>query len=532
MTDLIHIYQVPLQRASSEASSTSSTLANSHASHASNDLIGLADLTLIPGATKAFSIEQIPRDAGDVEVASLTLSLANEDFDLEVITTEDEQIHQESFWFSLDEVPAKKTLSIGRSSMVKILPKPPKLRIETRNVASIYYTNEIIDIDLWVRNEEDEDANVTIEARVLGSTKPLPHIKWTSPQKGGEMTEENAVDGPIDQKKDTHVSKTIGALPSSTDQSHGVRMQALSEAADYILEVRARYHLLSDPETPISKFCSTEIFVQLPFEVSYGFTPLVDPTPWPSYFDVEEIDKDSKDIEGGRIAPANGLTQKWLLTSRLYSLASEALAIENTDLRITEIHEAAVCNITSDTEGTPQSTMIASNDIQERDFILKCQKTDLEDRRSTFLDLRLGVSWHREGSQGPPTVTYLAVPELAIPFGEPRVLATARHGEVAPGVIHLEYLMENPSTYALTFNVTMDTSEEFAFSGPKNVSLGLLPLSRHSVRYNLMPLVKGSWISPQLRVFDTHFHKALKVNASEGIRSEKKGLSIWVDADG
>ena len=78
----------------------------------------------------------------------------------------------------------------------------------------------------------------------------------------------------------------------------------------------------------------------------------------------------------------------------------------------------------------------------------------------------------------------------------------------------------------------MDTSEEFAFSGPKNVSVQLVPLSRYSHRYTLLPFVKGVWISPHFRVYDTYFQKTLKVNATEGMRSDKKGVSIWVDSDG
>ncbi len=528
---LVHIYGVPLQRASPEASLTPTSPATSKASQFANDLTGLANLTIVPGATKAFSIDHVPRDAGEAEVASLTLCLNEDDFDLKVIITEDEQLHQSVFWVSSETGPTVKTLKSGRSSTVKILPKPPKLQIECRNVALTYYTDEVIDIDVWVMNDEDEEANVTLEARLVGSGGPLPHIAWTSAEEDEELRAQSAEAEQLGQSEKTSISQAIGNVASSSEQSHGVHIHALPDAGDYVVEVRARYYLLSDPETPISKFSSANIFIKLPFEVSYSFTPMINPEPWPSYFNVDELGAESEDA-GGKEEQANGLIQMWQLMSRIYSLASEAFNIDHVDPRVLEIHEAASCNITPGPEDTSKLTSIAPNDLQERSFHLKAQKTDLEDRRSTFLDLRLEVSWRRGGSQKAPTVTYLAVPELVIPFGEPRVLATAKNGEEPPGVIHLQYVIENPSTYALAFSLTMDPSEDFAFSGPKNVSVELLPLSRHTVPYNLMPLVKGAWITPQLRVFDTHFHKALKVNATEGMRSDKKGLSIWVNADG
>jgi solute carrier family 25 protein 38 len=78
----------------------------------------------------------------------------------------------------------------------------------------------------------------------------------------------------------------------------------------------------------------------------------------------------------------------------------------------------------------------------------------------------------------------------------------------------------------------MEPSEDFAFSGPKYKTLQLLPLSRQTVRYNLIPSVWGEWIAPQLIVMDQYFNKRLRVSATEGMRSEKKGgVLVWVPSD-
>ncbi|KAL6718001.1 hypothetical protein ACLMJK_004086 [Lecanora helva] len=525
------IYQLPLTRVSPKSSLMTSDIAVTEDNHPANDLMGSADLTIVPGATKVFLIEQIPREAEDVEVASLTLCLKEEQFDLDVILTEDEQISEPTLWLPSEVGLVKKTLKAARSSAVKILPKPPKMRIEVREIASIYYTDEIVCLNLWVMNEEDEEASVTLEARVIPSKGPLPCIYWEALQKGGGPEAEHLMNHSLDEQKNTTISKFVGNVTSYSNQSHRICVQGVPEAAEYTLEVRARYYLVSDPETLISKFNSARIPITPAFEVSYSFMPVIANEPWPSYFDVDELGDAEEDSADEGAQSAKGLTQTWVLTPRLYSLASESLDIHHFSPRILEIHDAALCDITPSAKDTSELISIPPNEVQERNFTLKAQKIDLEDRRSTFLDLRMEIVWQRKNSKNPTCISHLAVPELVIPFGEPRVLAIARTGDTPPGVTHLSYVIENPSTYALTFNVTMDPSEEFAFSGPKNVSVETLPLSRHTIQYNLMPLVKGTWISPQLRVFDTHFHKALKVSATEGMRSDKKGLSVWADAE-
>ena len=530
-SDGLHlIYQVPLQTASPEAPSTPSDQVALKNSQLANDLVGFAELRICPGATKALSLSQIPRDAGEVEVASLTLCMNEDDFDLEVVATEDEQLHQDFFWTSSDAGPIATTVKNSRSSVINILPKPPKIRVELRNLASTYFTDETIALALWIVNEEDEAADVTMEARIIGSGESLPHIVWTPDDDNGDGLITDSAYKFLAQKEQTRISKNLGTLAASAEQSHGVLIQALPERINYIVEARAQYFLLSDPETLISKHYSTTINVNAPFEISYSSTPLIDHGFWPSYFSSEGLDNISSADFDRKEKQADGLKQKWRLASRLYSLVEESLSIDGINLQVLEISDAAVCNVESEVIST--QTSIPSNDFQEHGFILNVQKADIEDRQTTYLELRMKILWRRQGAKGSPIITYLAVPELIIPFGEPRVLATARNGKELPGSIHLVYIIENPSAYALSFNLTMESSEEFAFSGPKNIMVELLPLSRHTVRYNLLPMLKGAWISPQLRVFDTHFQKALNPNATEGIRSDKKGLSIWVDADG
>lgn len=526
---MVQVHQVPLEKATPNSSSSPSSPTVSRSLHTAIDFVGSADLSLVPGMTKIFSLDHVPRESGEVEVGSVTLCLEEDDFDLEVIITEDEHLHQDVFWLQGAPQPTQKRLRSGRSNNTRIRPKPPKMRLEISDIRSTYFTNESIGLVLQITNGEQEETEVILDARLLGPPDALPTITWTTNGVDYGTGTDVGSRGLPDHGNDNPTSKSIGKLATASHQVHDISIQATSEAAEYVLEIRARYHLLSDPETPVSKSFSANLVVVLPFEVSYSFAPMIHPEPWPNYFNVEEPETTD---DAGNDEVANGLIQRWFLTSRLYSLADIPLEVTSMEAKVLEVHEAAICKVFPSVENSSTPMLIIPKDLREGSFALEIQKTDLEDRRSTFLNLRLEVRWRRDEAQGLSAITVLAVPELIIPFGEPRVMATAQNGENPPGVIHLDYIIENPSIYTLTFNLTMETSEEFAFSGAKNVAMELLPISRHTVRYNLMPLVKGAWISPQFRVFDTHFHKTLKINATEGMRSDKKGISVWVDADG
>lgn len=517
---LAHLYRIFLHKASVEDTSLPPS---PNFSQSSQPLIGVADLEIAPGVTKFMSFDQIPRDPGDVEVAIITLCMSEAEFDMEVVIAEQEQIHQESLWIKSPLGLPK----VGRSSVLKIFPKPPKMQIDAHGVLTNYFTDEDISMEIVFTNEEEEEANVKINARLLAPSGILPTLTWAF---GEDDPRDADTEDPVDPSGFEAASILIGNLAPTANRKYTLCIQGSPIAADYVLEVNARYYVLSDPETPIIKSFSTKIAVVMPFEANHSFLPMTHSEPWPSYFNADDLDLVFKSGASEQ-SIAKGLTQRWSLTSRITSLANVSLVIESVEARVVEIHEGAICSISAASGNTIAISNISLDELQTHDFVILAQKLDLEDRRSAFLDLRLEIKWHRDGLQGPPSVTHLSVPELVIPFGEPRVLASVRNAESPPGAMYLDYVIENPSVYALTFLCTMDIGEEFAFSGPKNVTVHLVPLSRHNIRYAVLPLVKGMWISPQFRVFDTHFQKSLKVNATEGMRSDKKGVSVWVDVD-
>jgi hypothetical protein len=96
-------------------------------------------------------------------------------------------------------------------------------------------------------------------------------------------------------------------------------------------------------------------------------------------------------------------------------------------------------------------------------------------------------------------------------------------------VLTLTYTIENPTNYFLTFSLLMETNDEFAFSGPKQTALQLLPVSKAAVEYRVFPYVRGAWIRPALKVVDRYFNKTLKTApGGEDTAVDKAGLMVWV----
>ena len=255
----------------------------------------------------------------------------------------------------------------------------------------------------------------------------------------------------------------------------------------------------------------------------------VHPDAWPNLF---QLDIDS---DGEKTDRPDGLQQRWSISPKIVSFASEPLVIENVSIGLCEIHGGAICEIGPEKLITPDATQILPEELRASEFILNVQKASLEDRRSVTLDLSLDIEWRRPASRDQhaeaTTVTSLAMPRFVIPMGEPRVLASSSSSKELPGLIYLDYTLENPSLHTLTFSLTMDASEHFAFSGSKTRTIQLVPLSRHQIRYTIFAFKSGMWIQPHLIVVDTYFNKTLRVLPTEGMRADKKGILVWVEAD-
>ncbi|KAF2745211.1 hypothetical protein M011DRAFT_488435 [Sporormia fimetaria CBS 119925] len=479
---------------------------------------GQADLQISAGQTKIYSFPVIFREAGDVSLVSSCFELNTKDFDLTCtdIARPHEENARPTWWLRTGSTIKSRRLNRDSGTIVKVLPKPPKMELSLPDIRPQYYTDENVSLAIEVTNQEDEDTEAVLEVRLLG--KDTLAYSWVGKDSSSNGEEPSAVEG-SDIDLPGHV---IGRLAQGAKVTEKIQFKAPPDPSDYALEVKVLYHVLSDRDIPISKIISTELIFNSAFEASYEFVPRFHPEPWPSFFNMQKEETDGQ----GQQSPS-GITQRWHLKAKLASFADETLVVKDVTVGTLNVHGGAVCTIAK--ESGSDDVVLEPQQLTERSYCLDHQRTTLEERRATALDLNLSINWQRTNSADSSIVTSkLPIPRITIPSSEPRVLATALHSTTVPNVIHLDYILENPTMHFLTFELNMEASEEFGFSGSKLRNLQLLPMSRETVRFNVYPLVSGAWITPQLKVTDRYFNQTLKVVATDGLRADKKGVGVWV----
>lgn len=482
---------------------------------------GTSDLTLQPGQTKVYEFPLVFREAGDVEATTYIFEIETKRFKL-VCSNSDLHTKPHSTWWIRAESGVKPR-KVKRLSGITthILPKPPKMEIRLPDVREQYFTDEPVTLAIEVSNQEEEETEAVLEVRLLGRSKDALAYTWVDRPASSPMKEiPPALDGTTDVDLPGHV---VGRLPQGARTTERIRFVAPADPADYVLEVKVLYHLLSDRETPISKSMIADLVFNSPFEASYDLYARVHPDSWPSYFELLDAESD----KNSESADAFGIAQKWGLRAKVASFADEPLIVKDLAIQVHSIHGGATCDTTE--EFAPTDTVMNLQELHDWSFSLDIRKNNLEERRSTALDTTLNITWQRSSSADTePIVSSLPIPRIQIPSSEPRVLASALSSTTVPNLLHLDYTLENPTMHFLTFEFNMEASEEFGFSGPKVRVVHLLPVSRQTVRYNVLPVDKGVWISPGLKIVDRYFNKTLRVQATEGLRMEKGRVEVWV----
>jgi hypothetical protein len=485
---------------------------------------GAADLTIGPGEAKVYNFSLVFREAGDVEVAACIFEIQTERFGLVCSNTSISSETQPTWWIKSGSGVKPRKVKRGSGTATHILPKPPKMEIRLPDIRDQYFTNEPVTLAIEIVNEEEEDTEAVLEVRLLGRSKDTLAYSWVDRPASSPMKEmPPPLDGATDVDLPGHV---VGQLSQGQKTTEKIRFTAPLDPADYALEVKVLYHVLSDRDIPISKIVIADLIFNAPFEASYDLHARVHPDEWPSYFELEEAESNNHPES----ADAFGIAQKWGLRAKVASFADEPLVVKDLGVEVHSVHGGATCDVTK--EFGVEDVDMKTEEMSSWSFSLDVRKNNLEERRSTALDTTLNITWQRTSIPDAPTVTSsLPIPRIQIPSSEPRVLASAQKSSTIEGVMHVDYTLENPTMHFLTFEFNMEASEEFGFSGPKLRTLHLLPMSRQTVHYNILPLVKGAWITPNLKVMDRYFNKTLRVQATEGLRQDKKGIEVWVPED-
>lgn len=494
-------------------------------------LSGSADLTFAAGQTRVFEFIIPLRESEHAKALTASFTMTTSSFDLDYIVSFDSIIDPTVYWA---RPRAQKRIVRADPHKINILPKPPKMDIHFPSLSEQYYTDEAIKIALDIFNGEDEDTIAQLEVEVTNAQSPNP----ATPFKVRVVTPA-AVESAADGDKGNPEGTQLGRITTSDSVRAVLELDPIHLQSTYDVGLLLKYTLASDPDTRITRTSAIQLNVESPFEANYEFSPRQDDRPWPSFFSSDGLTIPAKAAGGTEtdtLNPAShGLGQKWSLTARYCSFAREILAVESVELAINTLSETitASTSVSSTSPALPAS--IQPEALAEAHFDVLTQKLSLDDRRSANLDLSLVLKWRRaDGSDNsvPFNTTTLPIPRLLVGSSEPRVLASCKHSPSgsAPHILHLTYTLENPSLHFLTFSCVMSSSELFAFEGPKSSIVQVLPMSRRSVEFRLMPNVSGEYVPVNLVVTDRYFQKVLRVQSGEGMKglNERDGVAVWV----
>ena len=478
-------------------------------------LVGSADLTFRPNQTRVFEFTYLLREAGHADALSATFSISSSLFDLDFVQTFEKTAHHPDVWWG--EKAVRKKVIREKNWSITILPKPPKLELRIVELQEQYYTNEIIKLNLEIVNGEDIESVVWVDVKLLGEGAPPITLKMAS-----------AIDSAIKESLgDNKPSGTfIGRIATTSSTFAEIYIPSIDIPATYDLTMHASYRLVSEMDTPVSRLMAIQLAVINPFEANYDFSPRLHPDPWLSFFSHDN----SKDVEAHLQLPlAHGLSQKWCLTCRYFSFAAEDLIVEDLEIYIIGTNGGVQCSTKKATTIPEGGVRVLPNSSDEAEFEVHTQKLSLDDRGTATLDVSLAIKWRRAEEGSLVNTSILAVPRLLVSSSEPRVLATVSYSATIPSMIHFDVTIENPSNHFLTFGLTMEPSEKFAFSGMKQSTLQLVPLSRRTTRFRLLPFIRGDWIGPiRCVIKDRYFQKILKIAPTDGMKADKEGILLFV----
>jgi len=489
-----------------------------------------ADLRLSPGQVRIYNVSIPLREADLLNATEASVLLKGKGASLEYLYSRPTDIAAQTWFLQSGDNTITRVRS--QKSVITVLPKPPKMQITIPNLRECY-TGENVVLQVDLANEEDENADVSLEAKMQNDEGLEVSLSWHADD--DEAT------------RSTDGSLPIGAMPASKCLTHRLAFTAPSEFSSYTLTVTAVYRLASssDADPPVSKTLTLEVPFVSPFEANYDFAPRLHAEDYPDFFSLPEPPVDSENDN----QPAQGIEQRWCLISRIASFASnaEALVIESTLVVVNKVTGNVKCAPDDghhDSEASPM--VVEAQGMVNVSHILNTRRMSLEDRRAASLDLSLAVKWRRQDTApGTTTTLLLPIPRLTVPAAEPRVLCTKERSGDDPDIVAIHYTIENPSMHFLNLSMTMEASNDFAFSGPKFRSVSLTPMSRARLSYNILVFEKGDdegvvevngqrgrWIMPMLRVTDPYFNRALRVlDAQDGVTSDERGnVGIWIEA--
>jgi hypothetical protein len=485
--------------------------ADSSAEHTVSFLIqtstqGLADLSFEPLQTRSITIPVTLREAQLLAVSQVELYLTSSQYHLTYITSLEAMTPSQHWYLQSDSNVESILLPHWDLQLLNVLPKPPKMEIIMHDFHDQYCADELICFPVELINRETDSVHASVAPKVIGLGGETLQMGW------------NAIE-------DADLVQTITAMPPGQSTTLMLYIRAPKHASSFTLTLDVRYTLESNAHEALVKSHTAELTFVTPFDASFTLGALLHPDPWPSLFNPNSV---------GAAEQSDGIIQLWKLTSQVSLIADRALYIQKTEVLVEAVSNAASCKVLQGSSASSQE-LLASGAVISPEFQLTTQKDSLDDRRHTYLTLNLVITWTRQEGSDQVAQTVIPIPRLSIPASEPRVLCTVADSILSNTDLTLLYTLENPSSHFLTFALTMEASEDFAFSGAKYRTLSLAPLSRHRIEYHIVlhdpPDAggAGSIIMPNLQVVDSYYQKNLRIQPGmERVRlDDKRNLCVW-----
>lgn len=460
------------------------------------------NLELQPNLKRILSFKLSFREAASVRLEDASILFKGEGVSIEH-TFNEKTICKADVFYVTDEGRSIEALSMSHSdtTAVTVLPKPPKVELAVAEPQKTFYVGEPIRVWIVVSNEEADTIEGTVSVVSTNSSEDSQPLAWSI------CKDEDSLKIESDDAKQDSTTQNVPTVAVAETRRLVLFAKPVDEPVTAEVQVSMDYNLVSDKSTTLRKSLTVSVDIVMSFDARFNFGPLLYQGDWPSYFTCESDQE-------------QGIPQLWRLGCQLQCSASEDLVVHEIKPLIDEV--------TGDSAAIAKSAHLEEDQVfspgkSERYTLeLSTTKHSLDDRRPTTVDCSLAVTWSRKESRQAAT-TYLPIPRLTLPVSEPRVLCTVAESESDDewdGVVR--YHIENPSTHFLTFAVSMEATEQFAFSGPKARALSLAPLSRYKLEYHIAlqeaaevqssPEDDGPWIWPALQVTDSYYQKTLRVH--------------------
>ncbi|KAI5293362.1 hypothetical protein KEM52_005616, partial [Ascosphaera acerosa] len=471
--DIVH---VPLDEVATTAASSpavpsaafrSATPASPSSYHSSHNhmksMVGKTDLRLSPGCLRIYVLKPVPREASDARPNSISLILDNAAFNVDfvVMAQLSHNLLSDLRWSRLamsasaaqrdarQEERQLTTLSPSllfslcnkTPSPVRILPRPPKVRLTTPSLRRHYYTDEHIEIPVHVANGEDEVIDLTLEFKLLHSTvestiaacwsagpATTPDTLSVGNEGGSSPDDTHASSDAISAADDAQSCRhSVGAVQPQGSRQLAILLTNTFAAAVHELEIGAFYTLASDPETIVFTTCTFELKLTRPFEANYELLPCLDAQPWPSDGGVSELCRQQMLSDNGsakkdpgaalQITPPlvnGGLRQRWNLVVKMVSFARESLVVDSVAAALVKPVEGCACALGAEriVQG-PYLNEMSPEELRVSEFDVLLQRRAMDDQRTTNLALALDIRWHRRQPDASSSDTFAPPPAPA-----------------------------------------------------------------------------------------------------------------------